>query len=72
VAERPEWQVEIDLRHRGEPRYGCAVRGCRGVPRFWGIYRYVTGRRGRVSLARRRLCEEHARRFAERHGVGQG
>lgn len=46
---------------------GCAY--CDQEPRYVASYRYVTGRKGRVTSRVQSLCEEHGRRFAEKHGL---
>lgn len=39
-------------------------------PHAWiGWYSYVTGRAGRVSQRNVYLCDAHARRFCEQHGL---
>lgn len=48
-------------------RPGCAY--CDQEPRYVASYRYVTGRKGRVTSRVQSLCEEHGRRFAEKHGL---
>lgn len=51
-------------------RRECA--SCRGVraPATWlATYNYVTGRAGRVSWARRYLCDAHAEAFRRRYGA---
>ncbi len=47
-----------------EPDYGCLEQAL-----FRCSWDYVTGRQGRVSYADRQYCENHARKFAERHGL---
>lgn len=53
-------------------RRQCA--SCRGEksPADWlATYNYVTGRAGRVSWARRYLCDRHADAFRRRHGAAE-
>jgi len=45
----------------------CRIRGCVEPATHEGSYRYVTGRAGRVSWARRLLCDRHADRFRAKH-----
>lgn len=45
----------------------CCTRGCRGPATHEGTYRYVTGRAGRVSVARRLLCDTHAASFRAKY-----
>lgn len=47
----------------------CSFPKCREITTHWTSYRYVTGRQGRVSHATKRVCEVHARRFAEKHDI---
>ena len=49
--------------------WGCTVSGCEAPPRYQCSYAYVTGRRGRVTRARRDYCVEHAQKFAKKHGL---
>jgi hypothetical protein len=36
---------------------------------YLSTYNYVTGRAGRVSWARKALCDDHAAAFARKHGI---
>jgi hypothetical protein len=36
---------------------------------YVGSYRYVTGGRGRTTTAKKALCLEHAKQFAQRYGL---
>ena len=36
---------------------------------YVGSYRYVTGGRGRTTTAKKGLCLEHAKEFAQRYGL---
>jgi hypothetical protein len=44
-------------------------RRCPNPVEFFAHYSYVTGRRGRVSHAKRPLCAAHAAGFARRYNV---
>lgn len=51
---------------------GCSYTGRKGCdlePRYEVSVSYVTGRLGRVTKRRKVLCEEHARAWAQAHGV---
>jgi hypothetical protein len=46
----------------------CPIRAKR--PATWlATYSYVTGKMGRVSSARKRLCSTHAQAYAQKYGV---
>lgn len=48
---------------------GCGVRNCRAVSTHLIRYCYVTGRAGRTSDQIKERCKDHARAFAEKHGL---
>lgn len=50
----------------------CSARRCIEPVTHVISYRYVTGRAGRVSWAERRVCDDHAARFAKRYQVEIG
>lgn len=50
-------------------QWACVVPRCLRVAQYRVTYRYVTGRGGRVSQARREYCREHAALFSTRHGL---
>ncbi|MBO0683144.1 MAG: hypothetical protein J2P45_08320 [Candidatus Dormibacteraeota bacterium] len=50
-------------------RLQCASGRCTNEATHATSYNYVTGRSGRVSWAERKVCLEHAQRFADKHGV---
>lgn len=50
----------------------CSTSRCTEPVTHVAGYRYVTGRAGRVSWAERRVCEDHAARFAQRYQVDIG
>lgn len=66
-----------DLRKMTErygPRFYTCQNGrkpnrCEREALYWCGYKYVTGRAGRVSSAEKHRCEEHARKFADKHGL---
>lgn len=47
----------------------CSAPRCHGRPVFHSTYDYITGRKGRVSYARKELCVDHARKFAAKNGL---
>lgn len=47
----------------------CSWPKCGQPVTHWTSYRYVTGRAGRVSRATKHVCEVHAQRFADKHGL---
>jgi hypothetical protein len=74
LSERESATVE---RYHGTPQRGrtdsyrtcTASRRCDHKAAFVTSYRYVTGRRGRVSCAEKMVCAEHARAFRDKHGI---
>jgi hypothetical protein len=50
----------------------CSARRCVEPVTHVTSYQYVTGRVGRVARAERRVCCDHAARFARRHQVEIG
>lgn len=48
---------------------GCSHRKCGSLATHEGRYCYITGRAGRVTHRTPYYCEEHARAFAEKHGL---
>lgn len=50
-------------------RHLCSMGRCEVPALYRCSYRYITGRGGRVAVARKYACSEHARRFAEKHGL---
>jgi hypothetical protein len=44
-----------------------AGRGCEEPTTHLGAYNYVTGRAGRISWARRYMCDSHAEKFRAKH-----
>jgi hypothetical protein len=50
----------------GRP-FECSTPRCKEPAVAVGTYSYVTGRAGRVSYARRDLCDTHAQRFREKY-----
>ena len=47
----------------------CSAGKCQQAPTHVTTYQYVTGRAGRTSEAEKRVCGEHARRFAAKHNL---
>lgn len=45
----------------------CRSPRCEAPAAFQSSYQYVTGRAGRVSTARKLLCEEHAAKFRAKY-----
>jgi len=48
-------------------RTTCSAPKCRNPIEFRAEYRYITGRRGRISYTRRWYCRTHASRFCQKH-----
>jgi hypothetical protein len=67
IYQLPENEA-IDFDARGY-RCGTGGRICGGIAAFFTTYRYITGRAGRVSDARKLACANHARRFAIKHDI---
>lgn len=71
-AYRDRWAIDYASRHPDSPlptrpdydaegRTLCQYNGkCRNQASWYGTYRYMTGRAGRISYATRALCESHA------------
>jgi hypothetical protein len=52
------------------PPIGCSSPKCGTVPVVYVIsYHYVTGRRGRIGVNCKCVCEKHGRKFAAKHGL---
>lgn len=69
TRERRSWDHVVELYPDVRSDHGCVAPQCRALIEFRCSYRYVTGRGGRISTARRAYCREHATRFAKRHRV---
>lgn len=67
-ADDREYLARMIAAH-GPRHYSCATRNCDEPAEFETTYRYITGRRGRVSWARRRACSTHGLAFASKHGL---
>lgn len=72
--------VELDVtleqrwpEHAHDRRFRYAVcratKDCLGKITHEVSYCYVTGRRGRITTAEKRVCREHAEAFAAKHGI---
>ena len=46
-----------------------AQHSCHEPVRFESSYTYVTGAKGRHTMAHRKYCAQHAKAFCERHGL---
>jgi len=59
------------LRLRGRQYKSCTVGRMDHLQpaTYVATYNYVTGRAGRVSWASKRLCDDHAAKFAAKHGI---
>lgn len=72
---RPLTKAEIAAAAQGDAAFPdsrwrdsqCRSPRCTDEARWEGTYRYVTGRSGRVSWARKRLCDGHADRFRAKY-----
>lgn len=64
----PDDQRTVGAWHHGE----CAIGKCAEPARWLGTYRYVTGRAGRVSWARRFMCDGHAEKFRKKYQPTEG
>jgi hypothetical protein len=51
----------------GHAGWRCSHPNCQGAATQLSSYRYVTGKRGRVTVAKRAVCDDHAKRFADKH-----
>jgi hypothetical protein len=79
LAYRDHWTIRWVEAHGAlpeRPDYGpegrrlCSATGrCCDPARWWGSYRYVTGKAGRVGTARRPLCDAHAEGWRRRYGA---
>lgn len=79
TAEELAYWVEREERSRerfGKPyrkeavhHYECSSPRCHNRPVFHATYDYVTGRKGRVSWARKDYCVDHARKFAAKNDL---
>jgi hypothetical protein len=47
----------------------CRTGQCRNDATHMTVYKYVTGRAGSTSFARRWVCTDHAHKFAAKHGI---
>ena len=59
--------TDKELEYYGQ--WHCSAPRCHESPTHGGEYRYVTGRAGRTTRAERKLCPEHAARFAAKHSL---
>ena len=70
AACHPESPLPTRPDHDAEGRRLCTASGkCRNTAAWWGTYRYVTGRAGRVSTATKALCDDHAAKWRSNHGA---
>jgi hypothetical protein len=67
----PERRAWLERYYKGTKIYWteCSSPRCSERPIFEATYHYVTGRRGRVSYARKQYCRTHGERFAKKHGL---
>lgn len=49
--------------------YTCSHPKCMEKAEYVVSYKYVTGARGKVTTARRLLCEDHSEKFAIKYGL---
>jgi len=66
---RPLNHQEMSDQAAREGGWSCSVGKNHGPVAYIAEYDYVTGRAGRVTTARRMLCEAHAIEFCRRHGM---
>ena len=81
IAVRDRWTFRWVAEHGSLPdrpdydaagRRLCSASGkCREPARWWGTYCYVTGRAGRMSTARKALCDGHAERWRREYGAAE-
>ena len=53
--------------HQRERAWGCSGPMCRAPVVYRTGYQYITGRKGRVGVAEKFLCEAHGEKFARKY-----